>query len=68
MLCLFALSLANGLENRCVLPVGGVDARRLGEVQAADDADLFADFAVDTGHLAIACGFHQMAVEVLVQA
>ncbi|MCY1368106.1 hypothetical protein D9M69_550700 [compost metagenome] len=68
LLCLFALPFADGLENRRVFGVGGVDARPLGEVQAADDADLFADFPVDTGHLAVAGGFHQVAVKVLVQS
>ncbi len=37
-LCLFHPPVGDRLENRGVLLVGGVDARRLGEIQPADDA------------------------------
>ena len=46
--------------------VGGLDARLLGEIQPADDADALGHVAVHAGHLGVAGGLHQRAVEFLV--
>ena len=57
---------ADGLQDLRVLVVGGVDARLLGEIEPANDADAVGHVAMHARHLGIAGGLDQRAMESLV--
>ena len=67
VLGLFGATLQDRIEDLPVLGIRRIDARRVSEIQTADDANLFSDFEVHTRHFPIAGGLDQGAVESLVQ-
>ena len=57
----------DGRQNRPMLAVGFMDARRLGEVESSNDSDALRDLKVGFGHFSVARGFEQSGMKLFIQ-